>query len=369
MQNRALCYALRNPPAGVKKTSYASIVKDKLVKKSDGTIPSVGAIWNAATTFMDEKEKRGRREGFRNTTKAEDRTVLSVFKKLRPPGHYVDARMVHSKLKRTVKNKISKRTVTRRLAEFGFVPTLKIKKTDPGPALMKRRLAFGKIHEGKDSDDWTQYLQGVADFKEFTWYPKVLRSKFNQLRARWTYMSKSERMKPDFARPKRWFKQKDYKKTQKQKVFGLTTSCGKSLCFLVPSRLTAETWAAFMKKRVVPFMKKTFPDRTTFTILFDGEKLLHAPEAKRAMREGGVSVLPNWPKYSPDLNPQENVWAWAEHAVRKLEDQDSDSMSFNDFKVHVLKGCKAYTGGGKLIPSMAKRMILLIEAKGGMIKY
>ena len=73
--------------------------------------------------------------------------------------------------------------------------------------------------------------------------------------------------------------------------------------------------------------------------------------------------------YSPDLNPQENVWAWAEHAVRKIEDQDSDNMSFNDFKVHVLKGCKAYTGGGKLVPSMATRMGLLIEAKGGMIKY
>ena len=80
-------------------------------------------------------------------------------------------------------------------------------------------------------------------------------------------------------------------------------------------------------------------------------------------------MLPNWPKYSPDLNPQENVWAWAETAIRAIEDQDSKKISFDAFKVHIIKGCKAYTGSEKLIPSMAKRMRLLIAAKGGMIKY
>ena len=182
-------------------------------------------------------------------------------------------------------------------------------------------------------------------------------------------MRPSERMKPAFARPKRWFKKKDYKQTkQEQQVFGLTTSNGKSLCFLVPAPFSTKKWARLVKQRVIPFLKKTFPDRTDFMILLDGERLLHGPEAKAAMRDGGMSVLPNWPKYSPDLNPQENVWAWAETAVREIEDQDPKNMSSGAFKVHIIKGCKAYPGSEKLVPSMAKRMRLLIAAKGGMIK-
>ena len=27
-------------------------------------------------------------------------------------------------------------------------------------------------------------------------------------------------------------------------------------------------------------------------------------------------MLPGWPPSSPDLNPQENVWSWAEEEVR-----------------------------------------------------
>jgi len=35
-QNKALCYALRNPPKGVKKTKLSAIVKQKLVKFPNG---------------------------------------------------------------------------------------------------------------------------------------------------------------------------------------------------------------------------------------------------------------------------------------------------------------------------------------------
>ena len=34
-----------------------------------------------------------------------------------------------------------------------------------------------------------------------------------------TYMRPEEKYKPAFVRPKRWFKRKDYKKTQKQKAW------------------------------------------------------------------------------------------------------------------------------------------------------
>ena len=144
--------------------------------------------------------------------------------------------------------------------------------------------------------------------KEFTWYPKKLQPRFMRLRARSTIMNAKERKQGAFQRPKRWFPRKDYKTTKKQWVFGMTTSNGKSLQFLVAKPRTAEQWAVDIKKRVVPFLKKCFPDRTSFQVLLDGEPLLQAPPAKAALTAGGVKVLPNWPKYSAQLNPQEHVW-------------------------------------------------------------
>ena len=160
------------------------------------------------------QDKRGRPLASRKTSRSEDRELLQTFKTLRPPGHYIGARIVHTNLARSVKIKISKRTVTRRLKEYGFTPIGKVNKSDPGHKLAKKRRAFAKSYEHLTSEDWSEELQAVADLKDFTWYPRVLRAKFNQLRARWTYMKKSERMKPAFARPKRWFNQKDWKKTR-----------------------------------------------------------------------------------------------------------------------------------------------------------
>jgi hypothetical protein len=97
----------------------------------------------------------------------------------------------------------------------------------------------------------------------------------------------------------------------------------------------------------------------------DGEQLLRAPAAREAMREFGVTLLPNWPAHTPELNPQENVWGWAEKPLRKLE-QDGDG-SFESFKKCCVKACKAYPGSAKLVGSMTKRIQKMIDNQGGPI--
>ena len=121
-------------------------------------------------------------------------------------------------------------------------------------------------------------------------------------------MTKAERKLPKFQRPKKWYKKEDWKLVRKHWLFGLTTSNGKSLNFLVEKPRTTEQWAADVKKRVIPFLKKSFPGKRKFQILLDGEHLLRTPIAKAALSRGGVSILPGWPPHSGQLNPQENVW-------------------------------------------------------------
>ena len=59
-------------------------------------------------------------------------------------GAYVDSKIIHSHLPPTIKKKVKRRTIIRRVASKGFKPERKIAKNDPGPALMKKRLNFAK---------------------------------------------------------------------------------------------------------------------------------------------------------------------------------------------------------------------------------
>ena len=366
LANRAMCHALRNPPPGVKKTKFKDIIKNKLVVKIDGTVPTPSAISQAASTFKTSKAQRGRKQGWRKTTKEEDKTVLKTFHRLRPPGHGVDSRMVRNALPKKLKAKVSRSTVIRRLGDKGFKAKKKISKSDYGVKWRKQRLAYARKHAGKSADQWESELQAVGDITEFVWYPLILQPRFKQLRSSWTYMNEKEKWKPAFSRPKRWFKGKDYKKTIKFKVFGLTASTGKSLVFPWPKGCTIEKWAPLVKKKVIPFLKREFPNKRSIQLLLDGEKVLHGPAAKAAFDAAGIkSKYKDWPASSPDINPQEHVWAWAEPQLRKL--QDEGNGSFEEFKKAAIKACKDYPSSKKLIRSMPSRIQMVIDHQGGAI--
>ena len=365
-ESRAMCYALRNPPAGAKPISYKAIAG--MVVKTDGTHPGISAVEEAAKQYKAEKEKRGRRAGDKKTTAREDREIMNKFKFLRPPGHGIDSRKLHRALPVAIRRKISRRTVIRRLADKGITPQTKIRKSDHDVALCKRRVAFARRYQHKSEAEWARDLQAVGDMKDFTYYPPDLKPRFKRLRARWTYMTEKEKHDPAFQRPKRWFKKSDWKKTKKQKVFGFTTSTGLKLAFLVPHPWSSEQWAVEIRNRVAPFLRSAFPGRRRFQVLLDGEAVIHGPAAKAAMAEARIDVLPGWPSYSPDLNPQENVWSWAEDRLRDIE---KDSDTFGDFQIKVMRAVSEYPieSGVKLVPAIGKRLGEVIEANGAALKY
>ena len=84
-------------------------------------------------------------------------------------------------------------------------------------------------------------------------------------------------------------------------------------------------------------------------------------EAKAAMRRHGVRLLQQWPSHSPDLNPQETVWAWAQRKLRKTEKRH-DSLA--TFKRRIVDAARRYPSSAKLVPSMAHRVAKCLKRKG-----
>ena len=91
---------------------------------------------------------------------------------------------------------------------------------------------------------------------------------------------------------------------------------------------------------------------------------MHGPAAKKAFQDSNITILPDWPKYSPDLNPQENVWSWAEKKLRELE---TKQMTFPAWQQKCVQAVNAYPAKDKLVGGMAKRVSMLLDREGAML--
>ena len=234
-----------------------------------------------------------------------------------------------------------------------------------GEQWRRQRVLFCVKHKKKSQNMWKQTIQGVGDFRFFTFYPKVFKRRHRVKSCKRTYMNQKEKSQTAFQRPRRHiFKRREFKRCSKAKVFGITTSIGTSLTVPCPLHPTACDWIKLLRTRVAPFLAASFPSRSTYTLLLDGETIMRTEEAKEAMKACGVRTLPGWPAHSPDLNPQENVWAWTEKHLRKAE-KDTDTLTV--FKRRILEITKKYEGKEKLVPSMVERLSLCRKLKGANI--
>ena len=360
----------RNPPPESSHPPLGWRAIAKRVWNVDGrTHPTASAVRKCVLGWRRERKQRGRKKGTRKTTKAEDKVIKESFLKARLPlGSEVTSRDVAMRLPRGLRGRVSQRTIRRRLAEHGFRPTKKVEKSDFLKKQRLARLAFCRAHEHRSAAGWSAHLQGCGDLKDFTYFPRKMKARFTRYRCAWTYMKASERRRAEFLKPKkeRMFGKKEYRNARKGKILGFTASTGRQLFLVCPQPWNSAAFARLVRRRVGPFFRSNFPGVANIRVLLDSEPLLHTEGAKAAFAEFGMHTMPDWPTYSPGLNPQENVWSWVEQALRR-DEQSSDT--FPVFCKRLLRVAKRYPSGSALIPSMRQRMLAVITAKGAMTKY
>ena len=106
-------------------------------------------------------------------------------------------------------------------------------------------------------------------------------------------MNKAERAKPQFAKPRhKMFRKKDYKKTTKAKVFGITATTCRSMVCPSPLYPKSKDWIKIFCGQVAPSLQGEFPGRQRITVLLGGENVMHTAEAKAAMQRHGARLLP-----------------------------------------------------------------------------
>ncbi|CDF34343.1 unnamed protein product [Chondrus crispus] len=135
------------------------------------------------------------------------------------------------------------------------------------------------------------------------------------------------------------------------------------LAFLVGSQ-DGQKYVQTLQEYLVPF-SEDLP--VTWTFMQDGAPGHRSRLAKDWLYDNFVSLL-DWPAYSPDLNPIENVWGILVRRVYENQRQFDDVQSLSAGILEAWNGIKTDTLQ-HLTQSMRKRCVDVVVAKGKKIDY
>lgn len=132
--------------------------------------------------------------------------------------------------------------------------------------------------------------------------------------------------------------------------------------------ITQAEYTSVVKKTLLPAGHNVFSRQgiPRWVLQQDGDKshgvAMHLAKAWSKHKCPSVSILPNWPPNSPDLNIMENVWAWTQKRVDKL-----GCRSFDEFKQTVVDALAAVPQHvvDNLFDNLKQRMAIVIEKRGG----
>ena len=135
---------------------------------------------------------------------------------------------------------------------------------------------------------------------------------------------------------------------------------------VIKGTMTGLKYIDTLSNYLVPKMEIWFPDNSG-AFQQDNAPCHKAKRVLDFMEENGIHRM-DWPPYSPDLSPIENLWAIVKQKVHTVATHTANQLTtrieniWSDDEA-VKRDCDSLIGG------MARRIQACIEAAGGPIKY
>lgn len=256
-------------------------------------------------------------------------------------------------VKRKLQLDISPSTIDRRLQDAGLFGRVARHKRDYSPAEIAARLTFARHHLHWTEEQWSSVL--FSDEKCFWGDGSCGR----------TYVRRpvGEALNPEYCVHK-------IAHAVKVNAWGCFSAEGPGYLHIFYEKLDSEIYVKILKDNLLDVAKRDFPSPNPPAIrawhfLQDNAPMHKAGIAKQWLHNKGVSVL-DFPAYSPDLNPIENLWAIMAREVEKVQCENKEQLGNAVLKVWQTMDLKVFR---KLAHSMPERCQAVIDADGHHTKY
>ena len=163
----------------------------------------------------------------------------------------------------------------------------------------------------------------------------------------------------------KYYRYRRYKGGKSVMYWGCFSHSGVGPLIKCPTTVTANGYQELLQHHLIPWMYQKNMDNYIFQQ--DNAPPHSAKSTIEWAKESNITIL-EWPPCSPDCNPIENLWSIVSQAVYKDGRQYS---SIQELEVSIeaawrsipIETCQ------KLINSMNKRLVQVIEASGSHINY
>lgn len=254
------------------------------------------------------------------------------------------------RIRRQLALDVSPRTIDRRLQEAGLFGRIARHKRDYTEAQLLKRLAFAEGYKDWTYAQWSKVL--FSDEKIF-WGKGFCGQT-------WVRREKGTALHPENC----------VNKTAhpvKVNVWTCFSAAGQGYMHIFNDNLDAVLMKRILDDNLIPSAKLHFsfdpPEQWYF--LHDNDKKFKSHLVQNFLHTNGITTI-DFPPYSPDLNPIENLWATL---AREVEQKQCDTMEELQEEIVAVWDKADKEHMRELVRSMPVRCAAVIEAEGWHTKY
>ncbi len=239
---------------------------------------------------------------------------------------------------------VSVRTIARRLDEAGLhgrVARHTFRLTDDHK---RQRLSFAEGYQRWTEDDWCRVI--FSDEKTFPGEGGGGRI--------WVRRPVDEASNPDYSVPEK-------PHPIAQPAWGCFSAQGPGYMAMFDGSLDGPRLRNILREYLLPTFNEQFPDAPTRWFLWDNDPGRHLSRlVKQCIHNNGITCL-EFPPYSPDLNPIENLWA---DMVKRMESKPARTSEQLEALVQQTWAETTTEQCSKLARSMTHRIAQVIDRGG-----